>query len=133
MTPLSLLSPAGLVPPPASRHVAGTAPGSTQSLSGGQNAVDSHGALVGGDDIAAQVEQVMTNLETALAAAGATVDHLASLSIALVEGVDLRAGYAVAVAHLSRTQPPPLVAATVVRSLAVPGALVELSAVAVLP
>ena len=102
----------------------------TQILIGGQNAVDEQGTLVGPGDLVAQVDQVMANLTVALAAAGATMADLVSLSIALVEGTDLRAGYAAAAAQLSGTQPPPLVTAAIVAGLGVPGALIELSAIA---
>ena len=130
MTSISLLQPAGLVHSPAFSHVAVLPAGATQILIGGQNAVDEQGTLVGQGDLVAQVEQVMANLTVALAAAGATMADLVSLSIALVEGTDLQAGYAAAAAHLRGTQPPPLVTAAIVAGLGVPGALIELSAVA---
>ena len=130
MTSISLLQPAGLVQSPAFSHVAILPPGATQILIGGQNAVDERGTLVGRDDFVAQVEQVMGNLKVALAAAGATITDLVSISLAVVEGTDLRAGYAAAAAHLSGNQPPPLITAAFVAGLGVPGALIELSAVA---
>ena len=130
MTAVSLLQPAGLVRSPAFSHVAIIPPGATQIHVGGQNAVDAQGTLVGPGDLVAQVDQVMANLTVALAAAGATMADLVSLSIALVDGTDLRAGYAAAAAQLSGTQPPPLVTAAIVAGLGVPGALIELSAIA---
>jgi enamine deaminase RidA (YjgF/YER057c/UK114 family) len=130
MTSISLLQPAGLVHSPAFSHVAVLPAGATQILIGGQNAVDEHGTLVGRGDFVAQVEQVMANLKVALAAAGATMTDLVSMSLAVVDGTDLQAGYAAAAAHLSGNQPPPLITAVIVPGLAVPGALIELSAVA---
>ena len=127
---ISLLQPAGLVHSPAFSHVAVLPAGATQILIGGQNAVDEQGSLVGGNDFVAQVEQVMANLKVALAAAGATITDLVSISLAVVDGTDLRAGYAAAAAHLSGNQPPPLITAAFVSGLGVPGALLELSAVA---
>jgi enamine deaminase RidA (YjgF/YER057c/UK114 family) len=127
---ISLLQPAGLVHSPAFSHVAVLPAGATQILIGGQNAVDERGSLVGGNDFVAQVEQVMANLKVALAAAGATITDLVSISLAVVDGTDLRAGYAAAAAHLSGNQPPPLITAAFVSGLGVPGALLELSAVA---
>jgi enamine deaminase RidA (YjgF/YER057c/UK114 family) len=127
---ISLLQPAGLVHSPAFSHVAVLPAGATQILIGGQNAVDEQGALVGPGDFVAQVEQVMANLKVALAAGGATITDLVSISLAVVEGTDLRAGYAAAAAHLSGNQPPPLITAAYVAGLGVPGALLELSAVA---
>ena len=73
MDEITLLRPEGLVNSPAFSHVAVVPPGATTIYVGGQNAVDATGALVGGDDAAAQTRQVMANLETALAAAGATI------------------------------------------------------------
>ena len=130
MTAVSLLQPAGLVRSPAFSHVAVLPAGATQILIGGQNAVDEHGTLIGQGDFVAQVEQVMANLKVALAAAGATMTDLVSMSLAVVEGTDLRAGYAAAAVHLSGNQPPPLITAAIVAGLGVPGALIELSAVA---
>ena len=130
MTSISLLRPAGLVHSPAFSHVAILPPGATQILIGGQNAVDEHGTLVGPGDFVAQVEQVMANLEIALGAAGATMPDLVSIFLAIVEGTDLQAGYGAAATHLRGNEPPPLITAAIVAGLGVPGALIELSAVA---
>ena len=129
-TSTSLLRPSGLVQSPSFSHVAVIPPGATQIHIGGQNAVDAEGRLVGGDDSAAQVDQTMANLRTALAAADATVEDLVSLTVVLVEGVDLRAAYGAAARSLVAGDRAPLVTAAVVRGLGVPGALVEVSALA---
>jgi enamine deaminase RidA (YjgF/YER057c/UK114 family) len=44
---------------------------------------------VGGEDVALQTRQVMANLCTALAAAGATMADLVSVLVLLVDGTDL--------------------------------------------
>jgi enamine deaminase RidA (YjgF/YER057c/UK114 family) len=124
----SLLRPEGLVRSPAFSHVAVVPPGATTIYIGGQNAVAGDGTLVGGDDIAAQTQQVMTNLHVALAAAGASVQDLVMMTILLVDGVDLAAAYPFAAAELAGAAPP--VVAVRVAGLAVPGALLEVSAVA---
>ena len=128
MAEKSLLRPEGLVRSPAFSHVAVVPPGATTVFVGGQNAVDGDGTLVGGDDIAAQTQQVMTNLHVALAAAGASVQDLVMMTILVVDGVDLAAAYPVAAAELAGAAPP--VVAVRVTGLAVPGALLEVSAVA---
>ncbi|WP_328994182.1 RidA family protein [Kribbella sp. NBC_01245] len=128
MTQISLLRPAELVQSPAFTHVAVVPPGATTIYIGGQNAVTSDGTLVGGDDAAAQTEQVMTNLKVALAAAGATVHDLVMMTVLFVDGVDLNAAYPVAAAGLEGAAPP--VVGMRVAGLAVPGALLEVSAVA---
>ncbi|HEY9408503.1 MAG TPA: RidA family protein [Jiangellaceae bacterium] len=124
----SLLRPEGLVQSPAFSHVAVVPPGATTIYIGGQNAVDGTGALVGGDDPAAQTQQVMKNLHTALAAAGASVHDLVMMTVLLVDGVDLGVAYPVAAAALAGAAPP--VVAARVAGLGMPGALIEVSAVA---
>ena len=128
MTQNSLLRPEGLVQSPAFSHVAVVPAGATTIYIAGQNAVAGDGTLVGADDIAAQTQQVMTNLHVALAAAGASIQDLVMLTILLVDGVVLAAAYPVAAAALSGAAPPVVVMR--VAGLAVPGALVEVSAVA---
>jgi enamine deaminase RidA (YjgF/YER057c/UK114 family) len=131
MAQMSLLRPEGLVQSPAFTHVAVVPPGATTVYIGGQNAVEGDGTLVGGDDIAAQTRQVMKNLNIALAAAGATVQDLVMMTILFVDGVDLAAAYPVAAAGLAGAAPP--VVAARVAGLGVPGALLEVSAVAAVP
>lgn len=128
MSQISLLRPEGLVQSPAFSHVAVVPPGATTIYIGGQNAVTADGALVGGDDVVAQTEQVMANLRVALAAAGATVHDLVMVTVLLVEGVDLNQAYPVAAAALAGAAP--LVTAMRVAGLGVPGALIEVSAIA---
>lgn len=124
----TLLRPEGLVQSPAFTHVAVVPPGMTTVYVGGQNAVTGDGTLVGEGDVAAQVRQVMANVRTALAAAGATVDDLVMMNVLLVDSVDVTAAYPAAAEGLEGATP--LVVAAQVTRLGVPGALVEVSAVA---
>jgi enamine deaminase RidA (YjgF/YER057c/UK114 family) len=133
MTVMTLLRPDGLVRSPAFSHVAVIPPGVATVYVGGQNAVDANGALVGADDIAAQTAQVMANLKTALAAAGASMSDLVSCTILFVDGEDLRAAYGVAASSFNADIEPPLVTGAMVAGLGVPGALIELSAIAAVP
>jgi enamine deaminase RidA (YjgF/YER057c/UK114 family) len=128
MTQNSLLRPEGLVQSPAFTHVAVVPPGATTIYIGGQNAVDGDGKLVGSDDAAEQTRQVMKNLHVALAAAGATVQDLVTMTILLADDVDLAAAYPVAAAELAGAAPT--VVGARVASLTVPGALLEVSAIA---
>ncbi|HJU97001.1 MAG TPA: Rid family hydrolase [Jiangellaceae bacterium] len=130
MTQIQLLRPQGLVVSDAFSQAAVVPPGATTVYVGGQNAVDATGILVGGDDVAAQTRQVMANLATALEAAGVGVEHLVQVLVLLVDGVDVQAAYGAAAASLADATPPPLVTAALVSGLGVPGALVEVSAVA---
>ncbi len=130
MNTITLLSPEGLVASPAFSHVAVVPPGATTVYVGGQNAVDETGALLGGDDPAAQTRKVMANLVTALEGAGATLGDVVSMTVLLVDGVDVVAAYAAASESLAGLEPPPLVTAALVAGLGVPGALVEVGAIA---
>ncbi|TSD84298.1 RidA family protein [Mycobacterium sp. KBS0706] len=51
----------------------------------GQEPEDIHGKLVGRDDIAVQARQVFANLGRALAAAGALPEHVAKITIYIVD------------------------------------------------
>ncbi|GAA2130837.1 RidA family protein [Nocardioides bigeumensis] len=126
---ITLLSPDGLVASPAFSHVAVVPPGATTIYVGGQNGVDAAGALVG-DDPGEQTRRTMDNLVTALESAGAGLADVVSMTVLLKEGVDVRAAYAVAAERLADVQPPPLVTAAIVSALGVPGAAVEVGAVA---
>ncbi|HEY9424045.1 MAG TPA: RidA family protein [Microterricola sp.] len=127
--PIERIRPDGLVHSPAFSHVAVVPAGATTIYVGGQNSVDADGALVGGDDVAAQSIRALENLETALAAAGASIDDVVQWTVLFVDGVDIAAAYG-AIASKLATEEPGLVTGARVAGLAVPGALVEIAAVA---
>jgi len=129
MASIQRLRPQGLVSSPAFSHVAVVPPGATTIYVGGQNAVDAAGALIGEGDVAAQSEQALENARTALAAAGATLADVVQWTVLFVEGADIAAGYGAIAAKLASAEPA-LVTAAFVSGLGVPGALVEISAVA---
>jgi enamine deaminase RidA (YjgF/YER057c/UK114 family) len=129
MASIQRLRPQGLVSSPAFSHVAVVPPGATTIYVGGQNAVDAAGALIGDRDVAAQSEQALENARTALAAAGATLADVVQWTVLFVEGADIAAGYGAIAAKLASAEPA-LVTAAFVSGLGVPGALVEISAVA---
>ncbi len=134
MDTITLLKPPGLVASPAFSHVAVVPPGATMIYVGGQNSVDETGALVGGGDAAAQTRRTMANLVTALEAGGAQLGDVISMTVLMVDGVDVNAAYGAAAESLATLETPPLVTAAIVSALGVPGALVEVGAVAaVLP
>ena len=132
MNHIELLRPDGLVISPAFSHVAVIPPGATTIHVGGQNAVDGTGAMVGGEDVALQTRQVMANVGTAFAAVGATMADLVSVLVLLVDGTDVGNAYGEAAVALGDNPEPPLVTAAIVPGLGVPGALVEVSAIAAL-
>ena len=99
---------------------------------GGQNGVDASGTVVG-DDIASQTRQALANLRTCLEAAGAEAEHVVKWSLLLVDGVDLQAGFAAFQEVWGQAADPPVITGAFVSGLAVPGALVEIEAIAAVP
>lgn len=101
--------------------------GSSVVIVGGQDGVGADGQLVG-EGIAAQTEQAMRNLLAVLEEAGAGPADVAKLTIYLVEGVDVNEAFGA-----SRSvwgDQPTAVSVVFVRGLGVPGALVEVDAIA---
>jgi enamine deaminase RidA (YjgF/YER057c/UK114 family) len=129
MTSIQRIRPPGLVSSPAFSHVAIVPPGATTIYVGGQNAVEADGSLVGAGEVAVQSARALENAETALAAAGATLGDVVHWTVLFVDGADVAAGYG-AIAPKLASDEPALVTAARVAGLGVPGALVEISAVA---
>ncbi len=100
---------------------------------GGQNAVDASGELVGKDDIGAQSEQVLQNLQVALADAGAEIQHVVKWNIYIVQGQSPTPGFEAFQRAWGSNPNPPIVTVAFVAGLADPDYLVEIDAVAVLP
>jgi enamine deaminase RidA (YjgF/YER057c/UK114 family) len=98
---------------------------------GGQDAVAASGAIVGQGDIAAQTEQVFHNLQAALEAAGATLEHVIKWTIYLVQGQPLQPGFGVYQRVWGDRPNPPAITVAYVAALAHPDFLVEIDAVAV--
>lgn len=129
MAAIERIRPEGLVQSPAFSHVAIVPPGATTIYVGGQNAVTVDGTLVGEGDVAAQSLRALQNAKTALAAAGATLEDVVQWTVLFVEGVDLAAAYGAIASELASDEPP-LVTGARVSGLGVPGALVEIGAIA---
>ena len=128
------LNPEGLPQNPAfSNVVVVTGPVRTIYI-GGQDAVDATGLIVGVGDIGAQTAQVLANVQTALEAAGAGLEHVVKWTILIVEGQPLEPGF-VEYQRVwgERSSPPPAVTAAFVSALARPEFLVEMEAIAVVP
>lgn len=126
---ITLTQPAGLVVSPAFSHVAVVPPGATTIYVGGQNGVDTTGAVVS-PDVAEQSLRAVENARIALESAGASLDDVISWSVLIHQEADLRAAYGAVASTLARDGAPPLVTAAIVAGLGVPGALIEVSAVA---
>ena len=131
---VELLSPEGLVKSPAFSHVAVVSGAVRTIYIGGQDAVGADGEIVGKGDLAAQTTQILTNIETALAAVGAGLEHVIKWNVFVVEGQPIQAGFEAFQRFWgNRSTPPPLITAAFVTSLGHPDWLVEMDAIAVVP
>ncbi|HEY5222748.1 MAG TPA: RidA family protein [Microbacteriaceae bacterium] len=127
--PIERIRPEGLVHSPAFSHVAVVPAGATTIYVGGQNSVAADGSLVGEGDVAAQSTRALENVRIALAAAGATIEDVVQWTVLFVDGVDLAAAYGAIASELASDEPA-LVTGARVAGLGVPGALVEIGAIA---
>lgn len=100
---------------------------------GGQNAVEEQGNIVGKGDIKIQVQQVLTNLRQALAAAGAEPEHIIKWIVYLVQGQSVREGFEAFQQFWGYRPNPPAITMLYVSGLANPDFLLEMEAVAVVP
>ncbi|WP_347346600.1 RidA family protein [Microbacterium sp.] len=126
---ITRIQPDGLVVSPAFSHVAVVPAGATTIYVGGQNGVDATGAVVS-DDVAEQAIRALDNASIALAAAGASLADVVQWTVLIVADADLRAAYGAIAPRLATLGAPPLVTGGRVAGLGVPGALIEVSAIA---
>lgn len=126
--------PPAVPAPPAGRysHVARVDLGEkTMLFLSGQVAIDADGELVGGDDMTAQADYVMDTIAAILAAHGATFADVINIRSYLT---DLSRIGEYAAARQPRFKGTPPTSTTVeVSRLFVPGALLEVEVVAVIP
>jgi 2-iminobutanoate/2-iminopropanoate deaminase len=95
---------------------------------GGQNGILSDGTMAG-DTLTAQTEQALKNVLEILKAVGATQENVVKLTVYTAKGQDVREGYATSQKVWGNY--PTAITGMFVESLTVPGALVEIEAVAV--
>ena len=121
------VQPAGLPPVNGYSHAVGF-DGQMVVISG-QVPLDEHGQLVGRDDAEAQARQVLTNLSTALAAAGTDLDHVVKITMFLTDLADLEACRRVRNEFISPDRPPAS-SAVIVSGLVNPEFRIEVEALA---
>ncbi len=121
--------PAGM--PPANGYSHAVAFNGPAVMISGQVPLDEEGRLVGPGDPRAQLRQVFRNLTTALAAAGASMDHVVKLTVFLLDMADLQAFREVRDDFVPLDRPP---ASSLVQvaGLVSPEFLVEIEAIAAL-
>jgi enamine deaminase RidA (YjgF/YER057c/UK114 family) len=124
------LNPEGMFAPPGNMYSHAVRAGEHLYISG-QVARDTAGKLVGEGDIVAQYLHVWTSLGIALRAAGLGYEHLVKTMTYVVGEANIPAIRAVR-KELAPPKPPTSTM-LVVAALAIPGALVEVDAIAIFP
>jgi enamine deaminase RidA (YjgF/YER057c/UK114 family) len=100
---------------------------------GGQDAVDASGTIVGKGDLKVQTEQVLKNIQAALAAGGAQLEHVVKWNLYVVQGQSLQTGFEVFQRIWGNRPNPPAITMAFVSGLAHPDFLMEMDAIAVVP
>lgn len=100
---------------------------------GGQDALDASGTIIGKGNIKQQTEQVFSNLQVALKAGGAELEHVIKWNIYIVQGQPIQPAFEVFQSVWGRKPNPPAITVMFVFGLANPDFLVEVDAIAVVP
>jgi enamine deaminase RidA (YjgF/YER057c/UK114 family) len=127
------INPEGMHKNPAFTQVIAVSGPARTIYIGGQNAVDGAGNIVGKGDMRQQSEQAFRNLQTALQAAGAGLEHLVKCTIHVVQGQSLYPGFEAYQRAWGGRPNPPTVTVLMVAGLANPDFLLEIDAIAVVP
>ena len=96
---------------------------------GGQNGILPDGTMAG-DTLASQTEQALKNMMEILRTVGGSQENVVKQTIYVVKGQDIREGYAATQKAWGNF--PTAISFIFVEGLGVPGALVEIEAIAVL-
>jgi 2-iminobutanoate/2-iminopropanoate deaminase len=120
------INPDGLYKSPAFSQAVVAEGGKTIYI-GGQNGILPDGTMAG-DNLASQTEQAYFNIIEILKTVGASQKNVVKQTIFVVKGQDIRDGYAATQKAWGNF--PAAISFVFVESLGVPGALVEIEAVA---
>ncbi len=126
-------NPVGLHKNPAYTQAVVVSGNATTVYVGGQNAVDASGNIVGIGDIRLQTEKTLKNLETALEACGAELQHVVKWNVYILHGQSAQAGFEAFQKVWGQRPNPPVISGIFVPALAHPDFLVEIDAIAVIP
>jgi len=130
---VNFINPDGLPRNPAFTNVV-TVTGPVKTIYiGGQDAVDASGAIVGKGDLKTQTEQILKNIQAALAAAGAQPEHVVKWNIYVLQEQSVQEGYAAFQSVWGTTPNPPVITVVFVAGLGHPDFLAEIDAIAVVP
>jgi 2-iminobutanoate/2-iminopropanoate deaminase len=121
------VNPDGLYKSPAFSQAVVAEGGKTIYI-GGQNGILPDGTMAG-DTLAAQTEQAYKNILEILKTVGASQENVVKQTIFVVKGQDIREGYAATQKVWGNF--PTAISFVFVENLGVPGAVVEIEAIAV--
>lgn len=127
------INPEGMATPRGYSQAIAVRKNHTTIYVGGQNAVDKNGLVLGKGDLKSQVEQALSNVETVLGAAGATLWNVVKFNIYLVQGQNPQEGFMVFAKKWGNYPNFPAITVLFVSGLGNPDWLIEIDAVAVLP
>lgn len=130
---IQYLNPEGLYSNPLFTQVVVTSGALRTVRVSGQAPVDAAGQVVGPGDLAAQAEQVFRNVEIALAAADAGLEHVIRWTFYLVQGQAADPVVEVYRRVWGERPNPPMVTLLYVAGLAHPDYLFEVETLAVVP
>jgi enamine deaminase RidA (YjgF/YER057c/UK114 family) len=99
---------------------------------GGQDGVDETGKVVS-NELGGQTARAVDNVVRVLEAAGGKIENLVRVAIYIKGDMDIRPGFEAWMERWGQRPDPPTVVGVRVAGLAVPDALVEIEATAVLP
>lgn len=126
-----LLNPSELHPAPGFSHIA-VAKGSRLIFIAGQVALGPDFSIIGGDDLGAQTEAAMRNLEVALKAVNATFEDVVRRTIYTTQPTEFETITA-AIERVQKSADHPAQTIAGVSGLALPGLLIEIEATVSLP
>lgn len=125
------INPSGLQKPRGYTQVVSVSGPHRTIYIGGQDAVNEKGELIGKGSLKAQTEQVLINIEKALAAADAKLKNLVKLTIYLVAGQNPTEGFIAFQQKWQNKPNPPVITVVFVTGLGNPDWLVEIDAIAI--
>lgn len=130
---VEFLSPDSLHKNPAYSQVVVTKGAVKTVYTGGQNAVNEAGEVVGKGDMKVQATQILKNLKYALKAADATFGNIIKWNIYILQGQNIQPALEVFQKEIKTMSHPPLITGVYVAGLANPDFLLEIEAIAVVP
>lgn len=130
---VEFINPDGLHKNPAYSQVAVVGGHYKTVYIGGQNAVDKDGNLVGKGNIEEQAKQILSNLQTALKAGGASLENVIKWNVYIAKGQSAELALKAFQEPLKTLKNPPLITGIFVEALANPDYLLEMEAIAIVP